>query len=145
MDSSGIPEESKHCQWFLLLQHHTPWYHSHISPLSCCSGLQAELCLLWHPCHSDDAAKPHCTGVQGQVLGHRTSWRGRKAGRVCSLKDWTAAAFYNPLSLLIRFIIFMLSLVFYRGYGGILCYSVPALLPTHNISPAYIEQSSALH
>lgn len=107
-----------------------------------CKVLWAELCLLWQPCHSDNETSHPAQGLQRQVLHHRTSPWGRKARRVCSLKDWTAAVFYNPLSLLIRFIIFMPSLVFYRGYEGILCYSVPALLPTHNISPAYIEQSS---
>lgn len=45
--SSGLlwdTEESNHCQCFLLLQHHSPWCHSHIlSLLWCCSGLQSAL------------------------------------------------------------------------------------------------------
>lgn len=81
-------------------------------------------------------------GLQGQVLDHSISLWGRKARRICSLKDWTAVAFHNPLSLLIRFVIFMPSLVFCRRHEVTLCYSVPALLPTHSISPACIQQSS---
>lgn len=149
MDSSGTPEESKHCQCFLLLQDHAPWYHSHtLSPLpplvlqwaakcfvqsSACRGITVTVMML---------ISHTAQGLQGQVLDHSISLWGRKARRVCSLKDWTAVAFHNPLSLLIRFVIFMPSLVFCRRYEVILCYSVPALLPTHSISPACIQQSS---
>lgn len=104
-----------------------------------CKVLCAELCLLWHHCHRDDADKSPCTRA---AVDHSISLWGRKARRVCSLKDWTAVAFHNPLSLLIRFVIFMPSLVFCRRHEVILCYSVPALLPTHSISPACIQQSS---